>query len=430
MGCAGRRCHGGTAISEIETLETIVGHGLCIGCGLCESLAGADKVEMAITSYGQMRPQVKQAPDGDVMTTIRAVCPGIAVTGPDPAQAGDHGAMHDIWGPIRTISRGWSTDEDLRFRSAAGGAMTALGCYLLETSRVDAVVHVRASATRPLETDALVSRTTEEVRSGAQSRYGPAAPLRHVRQLLDEGIRFAVLAKPCDVAAIRNLATVDPRVEAQVPYLITIFCGGVPTRHTAGKIVRYHGVEEDEVEVFRWRGHGWPGPTHIETTDGRSFDLTYDQVWYDEDVPWTYDIQFRCKICPDAIGELADVSCPDSWVMAGGRPIHEEAPGANLFIARTEAGEALVAAAIADGAIEIEDFTVAELDRQHSDHIARKIENPARVRALEKAGEPAPRFTRFRSARMVERASPEGDRLAQEGTLARIRRGANREPLT
>jgi coenzyme F420 hydrogenase subunit beta len=377
-----------------------------------------------------MRPHVKAPIGEDTMETIRAVCPGIAVTGPDPAQAGEHGVMHDIWGPIRTIARGWSTDEDLRFRSAAGGAMTALGCFLLETGKVDAVVHVRASATRPMETEALVSRTPEEVRSGAQSRYGPAAPLRHVMQLLDEGLRFAVLGKPCDMAAIRNLARVDDRVEEQVPYLVTIFCGGVPTLHTARKIAAYHGVDEDEVAVFRWRGNGWPGPTHVETTDGRVYDLTYDKVWYSDDVPWTYDIQFRCKICPDAIGELSDVSCPDSWVMVDGEPSHEEGDGANLFIARTEVGEALVAEAAAAGAIELEPFTVEELDRQHADHVTRKIENPARVRALGMEGEPEPRFERYRAGRMVALAGSEVDRKAEEGARRRIRKHANREPLT
>ena len=417
-------------MTEPISLETIVAHGLCLGCGICESMAGANLVEMAITSHGQMRPQVRSEPDDVTMDRIREVCPGITLTGPGPEQVADKGVMHDVWGPIRTLSRGWSTDEDLRFRSAAGGAMTALGCYLLESGRVDAVVHVRASASSPMETDALVSRTVEEVRSGAQSRYGPAAPLRHIMALLDEGIRMAVLAKPCDVAAIRNLGRVDDRVEAQIPYLITIFCGGVPTTHTAARIAGYHRVPKDQVSLFRWRGNGWPGPTRVETHDGRSFELTYDKVWFSDDVPWTYDIQFRCKICPDAIGEQADVSCPDSWVMVDGKAIHEEADGANLFIARTKAGEELVAAALADGAIETEPFTVEELDAQHVDHVARKIENPARVRALGLEGEPEPVFRGYRSDRMVELAGPDADRRAEEGARVRIRKAAHLEPLS
>jgi coenzyme F420 hydrogenase subunit beta len=337
--------------------------------------------------------------------------------------------MHPVWDPIRTLERGWSTDDDLRFRSAAGGAMTALGCYLLETDRVDAVLHVRASVERPMLTDAVVSRNADEVRAGAQSRYGPAAPLKHVHRLLDEGIRFAVLAKPCDVGAIRSLGLIDARVATQIPYLITIFCGGVPTVNTAKKIAAHHGVEPDEVAVFRWRGNGWPGPTHIETRDGRTFEQSYDYTWYTDGTPWTYDIQFRCKICPDAIGELADVSCPDAWVMDGDRPLHEEAPGANLFLTRTPAGEQLVRDAAADGAIEVHPFTVAELDAQHADHYPRKLEHPARVEALVEQEQLAPRFENFRKDKMIALAGPQRRARAKAGTVRRIKAGANREPV-
>ena len=412
------------------SLEDIVAHGLCAGCGLCESIAGADRVEMIVTSAGRMRPRVKAALDEATMARIRAVCPGLALSGPDRGQVADRGVMHDIWGPIRTMYRGWSTDEALRFHAAAGGAMTALGCFILEAGKADAILHVRASREHPTLTDALVSRTPEEVRSGAQSRYGPAAPLRHVMALLDEGLRFAVLAKPCDVGAIRRLARIDPRVEDQVPYLITIFCGGANDLDAARHIAAWHGVAEGEIDTFRWRGNGWPGPTHIETKVGRHFDLSYDEVWYADDVPWRENVQFRCKICPDAIGELGDIACPDSWVMREGKPIHEEAPGANLFIARTRKGEALVAEAAAAGAIHLDPFTIAELDRQHADHVRRKVENPARVRALGAMGEPMPRFGGFRAARMVEIAGPERDRAAEAGTRRRLAEGRHREPLT
>jgi coenzyme F420 hydrogenase subunit beta len=246
-------------VSEAPDLQAIVRQGLCAGCGLCESIAGRERVEMAITSASYIRPRVRERLDEATLAKIRAACPGVTLLGPGPQQVAGKGVVHDIWGPIRSIHRGWSANAEIRFRSAAGGAMTALGCYLRESGKVDAVVHVRASVERPMETDAIVSRTPAELRSGAQSRYGPVAPPRHIERLLDEGVRFAVLAKPCDVAAIRNLARLDPRVERQIPYLITIFCGGVPTLQTAEKIAGYHGVAADEVSLFRWRGDGCRG---------------------------------------------------------------------------------------------------------------------------------------------------------------------------
>lgn len=417
-------------MTNFSDLESIVSNGLCTGCGLCASIAGHEQVEMALTSASRMRPQVKRPIDVSDMKLIRAVCPGISLNGPDQNQVEDCGAMHDLWGPIRSMHRGWSTNDDIRFRSAAGGAMTALACYLLETEQVEAIVHVRASSQYPMETDAIVSRTTEEVRSGSQSRYGPSAPLVNIMQLLDQGERMAVLAKPCDIAAIRNLAKLDSRVESQIPYLITIFCGGVPTIDTAKKIANYQGISPEEIGVFRWRGNGWPGPTHIETHDGREYDITYRKAWFSNDVPWRYDMQFRCKICPDAIGELADVACPDSWVMVDGKPILDEAPGANLFITRTRRGQELVTAAAAYGAIHLDPFSIDELDAQHADHINRKIEAPARVQGLAMEGIPQPDFKRYRWDKMIALAGNEKHEAAIKATRDRIQNLANREPLS
>ena len=414
--------------SQFSDLQSIVTNGLCTGCGLCESVIGNDQVEMKLTSASRMRPHEIQPLDDNDMEKIRAICPGIALTGPDKSQVEDAGVMHDVWGPIRTMHRGWSTDEDIRFRSAAGGAMTALGCYLLETGRVDAIVHVRASVDRPMETDAIVSTTPEEVCSGSQSRYGPAAPLVNVNRLLDQGLRMAVLAKPCDVAAIRRLEAVDSRVEQQIPYLITIFCGGVPSVTMVEDIIKYHGVSPEEVSTFRFRGNGWPGFTHVETHDGREFDLTYERAWLSDDVPWKYDNQFRCKICPDAIGELADISCPDSWVMVDGKPIYDEAPGANLFIARTKRGQELVAAAAEDGAIHLDPFTIDELNLQQADHLARRMDNPARLQAMAMEGVPEPDFQNFRSDEMTHLAGTERHEATIRGTRKRIQGADHREP--
>ena len=372
-------------------LETIVTHGLCTGCGLCASLAGRDRIDMQVTSYGQIRPHSKDALDAATLERIQSICPGIRVTG----AAAPARTTHPVWGPIRSIHRGWATDEATRFHSAAGGSLTALGVFLLESGKVDLILHVRASSAEPLLTDAQISTTAEQVKSGAQSRYGPAAPLVHVHRLLDEGRRFALLGKPCDVAAIRNLARIDPRVEEQIPYCLTIFCGGVPSLHTARKIAAHHGVREDEVEVFRWRGNGWPGPTHVEGSRRASLRPQLRSGLVRSESPWSYDIQFRCKICPDAIGELADVSCADGWVMRDGKPIHEEAPGVNLLVARTERGERLVADAAAAGAIELAPFAIAQLDAMHGDHLPRKLGYPARIAALKIMGEPAPRLLTF-----------------------------------
>ncbi len=410
----------------VTDLDGVVHHGLCAGCGICESMAGREQVEMRITSFGQIRPQVKRPLAPETLAGILAVCPGLQVTGP---QKSEGIAMDPVWGPLASLHRIWAADEDVRFHAAAGGALTALGRHLLKSGAVDAILHVAAAREQPELTVAQISRTPEAVLAGAQSRYGPAAPLVHVKALLDEGLRFAVIAKPCDIAAIRNLARFDARVERQIPYCLSIFCGGVPTTHTAHRIAAYSGVAPDELALFRWRGHGWPGTTHIETKDGRRFDLGYDLVWYDPSVPWTYDIQFRCKICPDAIGELADVACPDGWIMEDGKPIHREAPGVNIAVARTAAGRRLVQEAAAAGEVVVAPFDRDSLHAMHGDHLERKLGYPARNLGMALAGEPRLSIRGYRPWAALRLNGLVRNVRAFFGALRRGRAGANREPL-
>lgn len=411
----------------IRDLDTVVQSGLCCGCGICESVAGRDSVEMRMSPVGQLRPRVKRPLAQAVENRAVALCPGVEVVGPK-RRPGIH--MSPVWGPIASLQRGWSADPAIRWRAAAGGAMTALGVYLLESGQVDAILHVRASDDRPIETEGQVSRTREEVVGGSQSRYGPAAPLVHVHRLLEEGIRFAVLAKPCDISAIRALQRSDERARERIRACLTIFCGGVPSTRMANDIVRHHGVEPDEVSLFRFRGEGWPGPMRTGTRDGRMYDLSYDEAWYDPSATWKYDMQFRCKVCPDAIGEVADVSCPDGWVMTDGVPLHEEGPdGVNLVIARTETGLALVEAAVRDGYLETSPCSLEELDQMHRDHHPRKTTAPARALGMRLGGSDGLRIRRYRSLTVTRRAGLRRAVAALVGSLRRVRRGANREPL-
>src|SRR5690606_19881732 len=116
--------------------------------GLCESMAGRQSVEMAVTSAGFIRPHIRKPLDPALEKRILSVCPGVSVTGPGADQPAD-----TVWGPIRAAWRSWAADPQIRHKAAAGGTLTALATYLVASGQVDAVVHVRASKENPMLTD-------------------------------------------------------------------------------------------------------------------------------------------------------------------------------------------------------------------------------------------------------------------------------------
>eukprot|EP00927_Polykrikos_kofoidii_P067475 TRINITY_DN62964_c0_g1_i1.p1 TRINITY_DN62964_c0_g1~~TRINITY_DN62964_c0_g1_i1.p1 ORF type:complete len:475 (-),score=39.92 TRINITY_DN62964_c0_g1_i1:36-1349(-) len=428
-------------------IERVVASGLCAGCGLCESMAGQESVKMVLTQEGRCRPRVNRQLDEQMNHRIMKVCPGKQLTGPSAGQAGVRGVMHPVFGPLRTWYRGWAADADVRWRAAAGGSLTALATFLLESGRVQKVLHVRASQADPTTTEALISSSPEEIASGCQSRYGPAPPLVHVCQLLDEGVTFALVAKPCDVGAVRALAKLDPRVDRQIPYMLSIFCGGLPSRKAALQIAAHHGVAERDISLCRFRGHGWPGLMTVgRRQDSREFGTTYNETWR-----WTfnplgpdagiapYDLQWRCKVCPDAIGELADVSCPDGWLFneEKGRYVSEEGPnpGQNLILARTAAGEDLVAECTKAGKLVLAPLEISELEAMHADHYPRKCSWPVRLFAAWLFGGSAVTLSvsNYRPMAAVWSAlrtvGVGGLLRVLTGTVQRLRTGAHKEPL-
>jgi coenzyme F420 hydrogenase subunit beta len=62
-----------------QRLFAIVEQGLCIGCGLCQSVAGEDRVRVTKTSSGYLHPVIEGELDHDTVDRIYEVCaPGPA----------------------------------------------------------------------------------------------------------------------------------------------------------------------------------------------------------------------------------------------------------------------------------------------------------------------------------------------------------------
>lgn len=410
-----------------ERLNAIVEQGLCIGCGLCQSVAGKNRVRVTRTSNGYLTPVVEGELDHATVDRIYAVCPGTRVEGL-PARLVENDTHHDnVWGPWRRIVRAWAADPEVRFEGSTGGALTALAAYLLASKRVDFILHVKTSTSEPSFGEATLSFTEANVFEAAGSRYGPAAPLLDIGEVLDRNQPFAFIAKPCDIGALRNYAQQDERVDRLVRYWLTIVCGGYGTPRGTDAFFRRSGIDPEAVTGLRYRGRGCPGPTRVETADSVQ-EFHYIDYWGADETTWT--LPFRCKICPDGIGEAADIAAADTWV--GGSPNRVDSaddPGTNALIARTRAGEELIAAAAADGALTLEYDIVPHTVSVYQPHqVNKKYAAWARHQGLMDAGRMAPQTERLRIEELARELPEETNRFQRDGTRKRVEIGKASEP--
>jgi len=332
--------------------------------------------------------------------------------------------MHDtVWGPAERLSTGHARDPVVRFRGSSGGVLTALGQFLLSSGRVKFILHAGASRSAPMRSERRLSFDGAAVLDGAGSRYGPAAVLVDFCEILDRAEPFALIAKPCDVTAVRNLARIDPRVERYMRYALTLVCGGASDLRKSEEVLQRFRIRESELGLFRYRGYGNPGLTRVETKDGRVFELTYQQLWEDES-KWM--IQPRCRICPDAIGLEADIAASDTW--PGGTPLGED-EGFNGIIVRTARGLELYDAAVAAGALAIEhSATFADFDRYQPHQVRKRRAVWARLKAQQLAGRPVPQVTSLSLEECARQNSVRENLAEYHGARARLTRHASVEP--
>lgn len=380
-------------------LERIARGDLCSGCGGCAAVAPG-KIDIVVSKEGFHRPNQRGTLTESEERRLADICPGLELK-----QESGGREDHTIWGPMIAVRKGYATNPDLRRNGSSGGVLSAILVYLLESCEVDSVLHTAAAASEPLGNVTVLSRTAEEVFQAAGSRYAPSSPLAGLQQHLAGKQRFAFVGKPCDVAALRALARQDPRINARIPYAISFFCAGVPSRKGAVEILQQLGVREEEVIAFRYRGDGWPGRATATLKDGNKT-MSYRQSWGGI---LTRYVQFRCRICPDGSGGFADIVCADAWHCdEAGYPLFDEADGLSLVVTRSGKGERLLQRAMDSGHVEAESVPVEAIAAMQPGQLVRKQTVAARLLALRTFGQPRPRYLGFH---LEEAARGAGGRL-------------------
>lgn len=320
---------------------------------------------------------------------IAAACPGLSQTVEAEGRTDS-----SLWGPYLAMRTGWACDPDLRRAGSSGGVLSALAAWLLASGQVDAVIATAADPANPTGNAEIVATDADTVKQAAGSRYAPSSPLARLADHLSEhratGRRFALIGKPCDISALRVMQAREPDLRRAIPVALSFFCAGVPNAAGGRAVLDALGVDPATVDSFRYRGMGWPGRATARMADGSERSMSYHDSWGGI---LSKHGQHRCRICADAVGMAADITCADAWESdAGGYPVFDEAPGISLVVARTPFGAQLMAQAEAAGAIATADFAVDSLAAIQPGQRNRKRALLARLLALRLAGRPVPRY--------------------------------------
>lgn len=338
-------------------LEEIVTRGQCMGCGLCaasiRNVAPQTRVTMLLDpDLGHYRPVVSGWKAGD--QTGSYICPGNAMDMPVLSRQ-VYGREPDdpvtgIWKDVRAVA---STDPTDRDRAASGGAVPAILRHLFESGEIDCAYCL---ITHPGERDGYGALIThpDELRLAHGSMYHPADFGRNLARLLEGNERFAIVGLPCQIAGMQMIFDRDPGIRARCALTIAIFCGGINRFEGIAYYLEAFDIQANAIKAIRYREGEWPGAMAVELEDGEIRNiprihgnsrwkiLRYMAAFQG---PWMLK---RCRICPDQIGDFADISVGDPHLPRFRAMARMEAgQGYSAMLTRTERGEQIVAAALA-----------------------------------------------------------------------------------
>ncbi|MGE2715281.1 Coenzyme F420 hydrogenase/dehydrogenase, beta subunit C-terminal domain [Mycolicibacterium litorale] len=361
----------------------VVDNQNCTGCGACALISS--RVVMTLSADGYSRPTVAQGPDSKAETKqFQKVCPGVRVDARDLRAPHSHETFGKYW----SVWEAWALDPAVRHKGSSAGVITALAQGIVTSG--GRAVGATASAEQPSQTVPITLTTKEEALSAAGSRYAPVATASRAKGLTNQD---AFIGKPCEASAVRAYQLqADTREE---PLLLSFFCAGTPSQLATDELANGRlGIASDDIERLQYRGNGWPGEFEVVTRDGESRSLSYQESWGQV---LGKALQWRCKICPDGTGQLADVTVGDFWEAdSNGYPRFDtESVGRSVVICRTKRGHEAVLRAAQDSVIQIRELDIEQLVPVQPLQVDRRSTMAGRIIGTAAAGRAVPRFRGF-----------------------------------
>lgn len=321
--------------------------GLCVGCGSCAERMGWDRdgflkpvAAATPSSFAQQCPFSPAAPNEDQIAAARF-----------PAAP-----VSDKWiGRFEAAYVGHAAEDPFRRNGSSGGLTSWVAAELLRTGAVDSVAHVAPTDPATGRHFAYrISRTVDELGSGAKSRYYPVDLSQVLREIRATPGRYAIVGVPCFIKAIHLLRQIDPLIGERVTHTLGLFCGHMKSAAMVESFAWQLGTELSRVQAVDYRIKDESRPAnwyraHLDIHGGGAVEQDW---WHLADGDWGAGFfqNPACDWCDDVVAETADISFGDAWV----EPYSSDGRGTNVVVVRSKELKSMVDKARADGRLKLE----------------------------------------------------------------------------
>lgn len=397
----------------IHTLKDVVDWGLCTGCGACLSACPKGGITLINIPNVGIRPQLN-LPECASCKDCLTVCPGYLIAAPSGnGNAEESRDTSTEFGTTLEIYEGYAADPVIRHMGSSGGILTALALYCLEAEGMGFVLHSGMDRQHPWLNKTRQSRTRADLLACTGSRYAPSSPCEGLDQVENSDCPCVFIGKPCDAAAVSMLCKQRPELERKVGIILTFFCAGTPSTNSTLNLLASMNIDPASVDNIRYRGEGWPGGFKVRLkSDANEPFIPYTEAWklLEKKRP------FRCHLCPDGLGRLADISCGDAWH----RYQNNGDQGLSIVLVRTERGRQLLERAARAGFVFLKPSDPSQVLAAQPNLLRRKRFLFGRLLAMRLLLIPIPNFKGFTLFRDWQREALSSQLKSILGTWRRL----------
>lgn len=331
----------------MSNFRSIVEGGYCVGCGTCKNISGF-KGAIKLDKYGMYIPStLEQLPI--VEKQILKICP-FSNEGPNEDDISkklfkDETKFNDKIGYYKNLYAGHVQLNDYRAKGTSGGVITWLLASLLKLKKVDYVIHIQESNIEGKLFEYKISKTIEEVKNGAKSRYYPIELSEVLDIVQNQPGKYALVGLPCFIKSVRRLSKIDNTIDERIKLYIGLVCGHLKSTGFAESLAWQCGVKPNELKNIDFRVKLPDSPAHSYGTSVKSSNL-------EQTVPvksligsnWGHNF-FRnpaCNFCDDVFAETADICVGDAWL----EQYSQDSKGTSVVVVRNKLIDGLISEAI------------------------------------------------------------------------------------
>jgi coenzyme F420 hydrogenase subunit beta len=366
-----------------NSIANIIEAKLCISCGACFESVN-QKERFSLDFEGLPLPHFIQNSNKNSLK----YCPG---KGYNLVSMGrvlyGNDSDYDIeLGFYKSFCAARSNDEEIAKNASSGGAITAVLDYLFLTDQIQGAVVTKFVYDNmgPMP-KTFIARNKEELLEAQGSKYCPVPALEILDEVREFEGNLAWVGTPCQIAALRLFQADESILKDKIKFTLANFCGGFRDFREARKLFSICGVKPKDIVYFRYRGDGQPGFLRIETRQG-----VVKKLQYPDYARMTgYTKLKRCRLCVDAMGELADFSFGDAWLprfIASGKAW-------SIVMVRNASAEAVINHMTDKKLLITEHISKKELKKSQYDNLnSKKRRQASRQRLFKLTGQTVPEF--------------------------------------